>query len=83
MPWTGGYAALSSFGFGGSNVHLVMHGKAAARQPAGTMIAMTAEDASLSPRVAEAPLTRPETIPLAARTPEGLEAMKAALQVTF
>ena len=85
--WTGGHAALSSFGFGGSNVHMLLHGRPRSR----SVISLTANDASsvpVSPRpaAAEPQPTGPDAIgdliPLAARTSEGMAALITAIQVS-
>lgn len=84
--WEGGYAAISNFGFGGSNVHMLLHGKA--HQQGRRVISLTAEDASLAP--APMPLSNPTAtseldciIPLAARTPDGMARLAKALQVSM
>ena len=85
--WTGGFAALSSFGFGGSNVHMLLHGRPRSR----SVISLTANDASfvpMSPRpsAAEPQPTGPDAIgnmiPLAARTSEGMAALISAIQAS-
>lgn len=83
QPWQGGYAALSSFGFGGSNVHLLLHGRPG---PKGQVISVTAEVASLQPPSPAGSVQHPVDcfsgiVPLAARTAEGLEQLAAACQV--
>lgn len=87
-PWTGGFAALSSFGFGGSNVHLLMHRQANPNR-VPRVISLRAEDASLTQdqgqqtdigQLSENGLSG-ELIPLAARTSQGIEVLKDALKV--
>ena len=87
-PWEGGYAALSSFGFGGSNVHLLMKGYPSPRAGAPPLISLTAEDASLAANGAAIPappvaFALTDALPLAARTAEGMEKLVAAIKVGF
>ena len=42
MPWTGGYVGINSFGFGGSNVHVLLKSQ---RDTTGTRPAHTAAEA--------------------------------------
>ncbi len=86
--WNGGYAALSSFGFGGSNVHLLLQGQTHWRAVRSTrVISVTAEDASLHQPSQEAvnipasPSPK-DLIPLASRTPMGIDALKDAIKVS-
>ena len=86
MSWDGGYAALSSFGFGGSNVHLLMHGQSGTQSSAARVFSITAEDATLTQDMPEAASTTPvvttgERIPIAARTPQGIHALTQAIKV--
>ena len=89
MAWEGGYAALSSFGFGGSNVHLLLRGQPSRQAAtAARVISMIAEDASLAQpaeEITSAPAAPPadEVIPLASRTPMGIEALREAIQVSI
>jgi len=85
-PWEGGYAALSSFGFGGSNVHLLMHGKPGTHARAPPLISMAVEDASLTADGEATPAppagaALEDAVPLAARTAEGMEKLVAAIKV--
>lgn len=70
--WDGGYAAISSFGFGGANMHLVMKGRGGERIQLQTVVGgpsdSTDEDEDFSPE----PGVDASITPLAARTPEGL-----------
>ena len=85
MPWEGGYSALSNFGFGGSNVHLLMHGKPAGKTGLINIAATDANLASLAP--AQVPLvpSQPSALdaqtPLSSRTPAGLAKLAQILQV--
>lgn len=89
MLWRGGYAALSSFGFGGSNVHLLLQGQAPKQATTAVrVISVTAEDAGLAQPVQEAleasaAVPEDEVIPLAARTPLGIEALREAIKVSI
>ena len=88
IAWGGGYSALSSFGFGGSNVHLLLQGQPSPQaKPAARVINVTAEDASLAQEgqeTVDAPLAQPvdDAIPLASRTPQGIEALREAIKVS-
>ena len=78
QPWEGGKVALSSFGFSGSNVHMVMEAPSKRRQAllqaAGPAAATVVEGAGP---------WKDGITPLAARTPEGLALLaKAILEVS-
>ena len=67
-PWHGGTAALSSFGFGGSNVHMLIRGS----PPKSSSCVV---DEVGEPEVGEATI-----IPLASRTSQGMNALAAAVK---
>ena len=69
----GGIIALSSFGFGGSNVHFLLHGAARQRQ------VLPLADSSNSDNSSAAEFQSDNIIPLAARTPEGLADLAKAI----
>ena len=66
QPWDGGLVALSCFGFGGANMHMVMEGRATER------VQLLQTDSSSDSSIAEEPALSDNIIPLAARTSEGL-----------
>ena len=79
-PWQGGIAALSNFGFGGSNVHMLLSGKTRQR----SQISISAESAGLAPQspLAIAERNAYDTIPLATRTAEGMAELVQAIKVS-
>jgi acyl transferase domain-containing protein len=84
MTWQGGFSALSNFGFGGSNVHMVLHGKA---RPQAATIEIKAEDANIGITAGPMPCIAPsqntildDQIPLLSRTAEGLANLAQKLQ---
>ena len=77
-PWTGGLAAISSFGFGGSNVHVVVDGRVLPPPlpppralPAVQAEAVAADVDAPAPTPPAAPLD--VIVPVAARTAEGVQ----------
>ena len=76
--WTGGVAAISSFGFGGSNVHVVMDGRVLP-PPLPPPRALPAVQAGAVAADADAPAPSPPAapldviVPVAARTAEGVQ----------
>ena len=79
QPWEGGKVALSSFGFSGSNVHMVMEAPSKRRQ---ALLQATTQAAATA--VEGAGTWKDGITPLAARTPEGLALLaKAILEVSI
>ena len=65
-PFEGGYMALSSFGFGGANMHMVFSGRG------GQRINLLQSDSSSSDGSVSEDAAADVVTPLAARTSEGL-----------
>ena len=86
--WSGGYAALSNFGFGGSNVHMLLYKKPITKAQA-QIVNITAEDANIESNASPSAMhivpvvdnILADQIPLFSRNSEGLMRLACQLRV--
>ncbi len=84
VAWPGGLAAVSSFGFGGSNAHVLLRCGRGASHPQPVAIVIDDDHARACGPAETAAAPEPgavldEALPLAARTQEGLTRLAAAV----